>query len=135
MKTSLPASPDDNAGPGASIPSMTDDVAVLQKPAPCTLDELKHALRKPLRELGVERAIVFGSWARGEADGFSDLDLLVVIETDLGFAQRGALLGEALDRIPVGVDLLVYTPLQFAAGLRRGYGVFDAVIREGVDLL
>lgn len=42
---------------------------------------------------------------------------------------------------PSVVDLIVYTlaefytPAEFAAGAARGFGVFDALSRDGVDIL
>jgi predicted nucleotidyltransferase len=49
------------------------------------LDDVLHTLRMhrdALRRLGVSHAAVFGSVARGESGGESDLDLLV--DLDLG---------------------------------------------------
>jgi hypothetical protein len=37
-----------------------------------------------------------------------------------------------VEALPVGVDLLVYTPAEFACGLDERFGVFDAIAREGV---
>ena len=78
--------------------------------------------------------MVFGSWARGVADGFSDLDLAVVIDTLLPPLERGHLLRGVVEALPVGVDLLVYTPAEFDRGVDEGYGVFDAIAREGVTI-
>lgn len=78
--------------------------------------------------------MAFGSYARGTADAFSDLDLVVVLDTDLPRLERHRALAELFEASPIGIDLLVYTPLEFAAGLRRGYDVFDAIQREGVTI-
>ncbi len=111
---------------------MSEDVIVLRAPARFTLGELAERLRGPLEAAGAERAIVFGSWARGEADGYSDLDLVVVLETDLPRFERGKLLGGVLDAIEIPVDLLVYTPEEFERGISAQLDVFDAIAREGV---
>lgn len=58
---------------------MPSEVIVVAAPAPCTLDEIAERIRPALVAAGVLRAVVFGSWARGSADGFSDLDLSVVL--------------------------------------------------------
>ena len=50
-----------------------------------------------LRSAGAARAIVFGSWARGEADGYSDLDLVVVMDTGRPRLDRGRKLAAQLD--------------------------------------
>jgi predicted nucleotidyltransferase len=57
----------------------------------------------------VYRVILFGSYAAGRRDLFTDLDLLVVMETPLDFVSRTVDLMQRL-HIEAPVDLLVYTP-------------------------
>lgn len=113
---------------------MAGEVTVLRRPLRHSLAELSELARAPLAAAGAERAVVFGSYARGEADGYSDLDLAVVLETELPFAERGALLSDLLEALPVGVDLLVYSPEEYARGLASRRGVFEAIAREGVTI-
>ena len=62
---------------------------------------------------GAESVWVFGSLARGTATIMSDLDLWVVWPTDLPPLQRAiSLLADSHPK--VSVDLLVYTPEEFA---------------------
>ncbi len=59
------------------------------------------------------KVIVFGSYARGDADEGSDLDLLVV-ERNLGNrADEYLRLREAVGLIGVGVDILVYSEQEY----------------------
>ncbi len=113
---------------------MADEVSVIKAPRRHSLEQLAALAAGPLRAAGAERAVVFGSWARGTADGFSDLDLVVVLETELPRVERPRALAALVDALPLGVDLLVYTPGEFELGLRDGYGVFDAIAREGVTI-
>jgi predicted nucleotidyltransferase len=113
---------------------VSEEVVVLRAPARFTLEELASLARPALEAAGVERAVVFGSWARGTADGYSDLDLAAVIDTRLPPLERGPLLADVVRRLPVGVDLLVYTPEEFARGMAARLGVFDAIAREGVTI-
>jgi predicted nucleotidyltransferase len=112
----------------------SDEVIVLRAPARVTLAEFAERARAPLEEAGAERAVAFGSWARGEADAWSDLDLVVVLDTDLPFVERGNRLAKLVEALPVAVDLLVYTRAEFARGMAERRGVFDALAREGVTL-
>jgi uncharacterized protein len=109
-------------------------VIVVRAPRRYALDDLAARARPALAAAGAERAVVFGSWARGTADGYSDLDLAVVIDTELPRIERWRLLAGVLDALPLAVDLLVFTPAEWAEGLRRGLGVFDAIAREGVTI-
>lgn len=61
----------------------------------------------------VRKVLLFGSLARGEVHGRSDIDLIVVQETDRRFLDR---LDEmyALLRPEVACDILVYTPEEMA---------------------
>ena len=113
---------------------MQAEVTVLRSPATHTLAELAQIAAEPLRRAGAERAIAFGSYARGTADGYSDLDLVVVLRTHLPLTERWPLLRELLDALPVSVDLLVYTPEELALGMEQRTGIFDVIDREGVLL-
>lgn len=64
----------------------------------------------------VERAVIFGSYARGRRDLFTDLDILVVVRSSQDFVTRTAEMYRYLSS-PVDLDLLVYTPEEFR---RRG---------------
>lgn len=57
----------------------------------------------------VRKAILFGSFAHGRRDLFTDIDLLVVMDSSLDFVTRGVELARRL-RAGVALDLLVYTP-------------------------
>ncbi|PYN05680.1 MAG: nucleotidyltransferase domain-containing protein [Candidatus Rokuibacteriota bacterium] len=67
-----------------------------------------------LPRLGVRRAILFGSVARGDVGAQSDLDLILVVETREHFPERCARFYGALEPA-VGMDILVYTPDEFEA--------------------
>jgi predicted nucleotidyltransferase len=70
--------------------------------------ELARIVRR-LKILGAEKIILFGSFARGREDDLTDLDLFVVLQSDLSFVERTARLYRAVSP-RVAVDLLAYTP-------------------------
>ncbi len=110
---------------------MDGGVAVFNEPSKWSLANLAHFAAEPLSAAGAKRAIAFGSYARGVADAWSDLDLVVVIETDLPRLDRGGLLGDLYDALPVSLDLLVFTPPEFERGVQTGLDVFATLATEG----
>ena len=68
-----------------------------------------------LVDMGAERVLLFGSRARGDSRWFSDVDLVVVMPSELPFVQRLAHVYQNV-RLGLGADILVYTPEEFAAG-------------------
>jgi predicted nucleotidyltransferase len=108
-------------------------IDVIAGPAPLSLDELRSQICSHLSSTNVVRAIVFGSYARGDADVVSDLDLLIIEPTTLPFLDRGRQHLQ-LFRMGVGVDLLVYTPDEYERLKREGHPLIARVEREGVTV-
>jgi len=59
------------------------------------------------------KVIVFGSYARGDASEDSDLDLLVVEREVADHTREYLRLRDAVGRLGVGVDLLLYPEAEF----------------------
>lgn len=77
------------------------------------LDRFLDALRPLLLEQQARAAWVFGSYARGEADMSSDIDVIIVAPTERSPVERFRDYLPAILRASVGVDLFVYTPEEF----------------------
>lgn len=75
--------------------------------------ELERILAR-LPDLGVLRAILFGSLARGDVAGHSDLDLILIANSGERFLERGARFYRVLAPA-VAMDIFVYTPEEFEA--------------------
>jgi predicted nucleotidyltransferase len=80
----------------------------------------------------VERVWLFGSYVRGRRDLCTDLDLLVIMRSEHDMLTRTARLYErvaAAVALDVDLDLVVYTPEEFAQ--MRGRGFVQHVLSEG----
>lgn len=75
----------------------------------------------------VERVLLFGSYARGREDLFTDLDILVIMRSDQPFLERTAKLYQRL-AAGVDMDLLCYTPEELERNKDRPF--FRHVLRE-----
>ena len=78
------------------------------------LDGFLGALRPLLDAQGAHAAWIFGSHARGTAGDESDIDVIVVAPTERAFVERFRDYLPAIVDAGIGVDLLVYTPKEFA---------------------
>lgn len=77
-----------------------------------------------------EKIILFGSMARGDADEYSDIDLIVIKDTKQRFVRR---LVEITAFLPLdtAVDVLVYTPKKLDAMLAEGNPFIEHALEEG----
>lgn len=113
-----------------------------------TPEDIGDALAPALAELGVERAVIWGSYANGRPHPGSDLDLILIKETDLDRHQRKRGLYRPLWKAmvikntehqdsglpphPPGLDLSVYTPAEWEGQARRNTLIYQKVSAEGV---
>ena len=95
------------------------------------LQEELQRLVATLRQMGAEKIILFGSLARGRMNIFSDLDLIVVIDSQADFVERHGQMYQALQP-KVDADILVYTPEEFAHMQDRPF--VQQALKEGIIL-
>ncbi len=93
--------------------------------------ELERILTE-LRELGAKKIVHFGSTVRGEAGLNSDLDLVVVMESEDDFPARVAGLYKKI-KPRIAVDFLVYTPGEFE-NMKEKSIFLRNILREGKTL-
>jgi len=80
------------------------------------------------------QVILFGSYARGEATERSDVDLMVVAETNLPRHKRAVNLYKQFRPYPFGMDIVVYTPQEVEEGKESALTFVSTVLREGKKL-
>ena len=86
-----------------------------------------------IRANGPERIILYGSFARGDYHAGSDLDLIIVKETERSFTDR---IGDVLRlcRSKISVEPLIYRPSEIAAMLEKGNDFLETALKEGIVL-
>ncbi len=78
------------------------------------ISEIEEFGRRIGREFEAERVILFGSYARGTVTDDSDVDLLVVADTNLPPRERYAAVRRLVADVPVSFDIVVKTPEEYA---------------------
>jgi len=91
--------------------------------------ELKERICACFAHLQPQQILLFGSWARNQQDSCSDVDIIVVYETQKRFLDRLQELYVSWD-LPLAVDILAYTPEEFDIMRKESSFVQDA-IEEG----
>ena len=80
---------------------------------------LEEVVRRTRRVGSPERIVLFGSHARGNKRPDSDLDLLIVQDSDLPRYRRAPRYLRALVGVFPAKDVVVWTPAEIAAWGRR----------------
>ena len=101
---------------------------------PLTQDIKEELVKRVLTVATPTRIILFGSYARGDADEDSDIDLLVVVKGAPSPRQMAADIRDAIGYIGYGVDVVVATE----QGMKE-FGnipgiVYEEAAREGQEV-
>ncbi len=96
--------------------------------------EIKRVAIRLGKAADAQQVILFGSHARGEAGENSDVDLMIIAESDLPRFKRSRKLYKQLRPYPFGMDLIVYTPREIERGKKSHVSFVSAVLREGKTL-
>jgi predicted nucleotidyltransferase len=87
---------------------------------------LEKRIISDLSKFNPEKIILFGSQVRGDWDEESDIDIIVVYQTDKKFLDRLEELYMTWS-LPVAVDILAYTPEEFTDMMEDNYFLKQSV--------
>jgi predicted nucleotidyltransferase len=96
-----------------------------QKWRPVLMREIRGFARRIAERFRPDRIILFGSYAYGQPSFHSDVDLLVIMHTDLDEIAQEIQILQSLDH-PFAMDLIVRTP----ESVRRHSKLGDCFIQE-----
>ena len=83
---------------------------------------IREKLKPILERYGIKKAIVFGSFARGDVTRRSDFDLILVKETEKRFLDRYEGVFYEINRVvEYPVEVLIYTPEELTAISHRSF--------------
>jgi predicted nucleotidyltransferase len=98
-----------------------------------TLGDIQKIVQQIVAHCHPQKVILFGSYAHGTPTADSDVDLLVVMETEEPPLHAAARIAAAID-YPCALDILVRRPADLEASVAR-QGVFATeVLTTGVVL-
>lgn len=95
------------------------------------LAEIKKVAKRIGTTINAKSIILFGSYARGVANENSDVDLMVIADSNLPRFKRSRKIYKVLNPYPFAMDLLVYTPFEIEKGKKSPISFVSRVLREG----
>ncbi len=94
-------------------------------------DKLPEVVERLVTRLHPNKIILFGSYAYGKPTPDSDVDLLVILETDASATERYLAVSRLLYPRPFPVDILVRTPREIKEALRTGDFFIHEIVSQG----
>ncbi len=93
-------------------------------------DELRRIVEIMKNEGDIEKIILFGSLAAGKVHEWSDIDMLVIKETEKRHIERILELNDLIHP-KVGIDLFVYTPEEYEFLLQERFSFLMNILKTG----
>jgi predicted nucleotidyltransferase len=93
-------------------------------------NKINEVVSRIASKFNPERIILFGSHASGNSNIDSDLDLLIIQETELPMHKRGLDIRLALIGTMIPMDLLVYTKTEFEEEKKKKYSFISSAIKN-----
>lgn len=95
------------------------------------VEELKSLFEPVLSKTTAQKVYLFGSMARGTADEYSDVDLVIVADTERPFVERFKDFMDLLKVSPAAIEMIVYTQDEFHRMYEQNNGFILNVIEKG----
>jgi len=97
-------------------------------------DKISEIINKIAFGYNPDKIILFGSYAAGNPNEDSDLDLFVIKDTDLPRPQRMVQVRKMLYGSMVPIDLIVYTPKEIDEPKENKFSFVYQVLNTGKTL-
>jgi predicted nucleotidyltransferase len=95
-----------------------------------TIDEIREKLAVLKENQAIRKVILFGSYAKGDVSRKSDMDFVVIMDTDKRFFDRYDLCDRLYDIFDTGLDILPYTEEEFSRISHRRF--IQTILKEGI---
>ncbi len=111
---------------------MQDSMSIIGKRC-AQFDEIKAQANIIIKKFDPEKVILFGSYAHGRPTLESDVDLLVIVDTNKSTLKLSAEIALSLDH-SFPLDIIVKTPDQVEKRIENGDFFLEDIINHGTVL-
>lgn len=92
---------------------------------------IKEIVNKIKAHFHPEKIILFGSYAWGEPTEDSDIDLFVIMQSNLRRDERTVQVSDLFPHRLFPLDIIVYTPEEVVLSLKRDNPFIKEILKEG----
>lgn len=96
--------------------------------------KITDIVNKIAKNYDPDKIILFGSYANNTADDDSDLDFIIIKNTDKPKHKRGGDVRKHLLGAMIPIDLKIYTPNEFENESNSNYSFLNSVIKNSIVL-
>jgi len=91
-------------------------------------DEINTIVKRIAKECNPKAIIVFGSVASDTCNDESDIDMMVILDTEMTYYERTLAIRRSIGITSTPLDILVFTPEEIEEGKqKRGSVVYEAL--------
>lgn len=95
------------------------------------MSEIKDVAQKIGQAVCAKSVILFGSYARGDAKESSDVDFLVIADSQLPKHKRSREIYKIFNPYPFGMDIVVYTSSEIEQAGKCPLSFVSTILRDG----
>ena len=93
-------------------------------------DKINVVVSKIALRFNPYKIILFGSYANGTPNNESDLDMIIIQDSDLPMHQRGQDIRLSLIGTMIPIDILIYTKLEFDEESRNAFSFLSTALKH-----
>jgi predicted nucleotidyltransferase len=93
-------------------------------------DKINEVVSKIATRFNPDKIILFGSYANGTQNEDSDLDLLIIKDSDLPMQKRGFDIRLSLIGTMIPMDILMYTQSEFEQEKSKNFSFINSAIKN-----
>jgi len=92
--------------------------------------QINEVIAKIATTFNPDKIILFGSYANGVQNDDSDLDILIVQDSDLPMHKRGFDIRMSLRGILIPMDILIYTKSEFEQEKNKNFSFLNSAMKN-----
>ena len=92
--------------------------------------QINEVIAKIVTRFNPDKIIIFGSCASGVQNNDSDLDILIVQNSDLPMHQRGFDIRMSLRGTLIPMDILIYTKTEFEQEKNKNFSFLNSAMKN-----